>query len=170
MALRTCAAYTYVLAPTPRDYEVLSEAGTMSGSGCPGAVWWSVSYDRVSGSTMLSEVDVIVTSAAAGVAVNPMLAAGSYGPTDRLRDARQSDSVGVMVGGHRGLFSDLGDGVGRLVSIANGRTFAVMARSAAVDPTPSRNLATRLTLISPTNPAIQACLANCAGRAEEPLK
>ena len=49
----------------------------MSGSGCPGAVWWSVNYDRVSGYTMLSAVDVIVTSAAAGVALNPMLAAGS---------------------------------------------------------------------------------------------
>jgi hypothetical protein len=157
--------YTYVLAPKPRDYEVLSEAGTMSGSGCPGAVWWSVTYDRVSGYTMLSGVDVIVTSAAAGVALNPMVAPGSTAVP--IGSAAPGVSE-VTLGGHRGLFHDLGDGVGRLVWIANGVTFAVDGPISGGQPEALLNLAKTLTLVSPTNPAIQACLSQLRGPCEDP--
>ena len=160
--------YTYMLAPTPRDDEILSEGGTVSGSGCPGAVWWSVTYDRVSGYTVLSKVDVIVTSAAAGVAVNPELAAGSTPSPTRSATPGVSDVIVVMVGGHRGLFYDLGDGVARLVWIANGLTFAVDGPISGGQPDALLNLAKTLTLVSPTNPAIQACLSQLRGPCENP--
>jgi hypothetical protein len=160
--------YTYVLAPLPRDYQILSEAGTVNGSGCPGAVWWSVNYDRVSGYTMLSGVVVIVSSAVAGVAVNPRLAAGSTAAPIGSAAPGQSDAIVVMVGGHRGLFLDLGDGVGRLAWIANGRTFAVDGPISGGQPDALLNLAKTLTLVSPTNPAIQACLSQLRGPCEDP--
>ena len=160
--------YTYVLAPPPRGYEILSEAGTVNGSGCPGAVLWGVNYDRVSGSTMLSEVLVIVTSAAAGVVLNPRLAADSTAAPSGSATPGQSDSVVVMVGGHRGLFHDLGDGVGRLVWIANGLTFGVDGPISSGRPDALLNLAKTLTLISPTNPAIQACLSQLRGPCKDP--
>jgi hypothetical protein len=160
--------YTYVLAPPPRDYEILSAAGTVNGSGCPGAVWRSVDYDRVSGYTMLSGVVVIVTSAAAGVAVNPGLAAGSTAAPIGSAATGQSDAIVVMPGSHRGLFHDLGDGVGRLVWIANGLTFAVDGPISGGQPDALLSLAKMLTLISPTNPAIEACLSQMRGPCEDP--
>ena len=160
--------YTYMLARPPSGYEILSEAGTVNGPGCPGAVWWSVNYDRARGYTMLSGVEVIVTSAAAGVAVNPRLAAGSTpSPTDSATPG-QSEVIVVMHGDHRGLFHNLGDGVGRLVWIANGLTFAVDGPISGGQPDALLNLAKSRTLVSPTNPAIQACLSQLRGPCDDP--
>ena len=160
--------YTYMLARPPSGYEILSEAGTVNGSGCPGAVWWSVNYDRVNGATMLSGVVVIVTSAAAGVAVNPRLAAGSTAVPTGSATPGQSDVIVVMPGSHRGLFHDLGDGVGRLVWIANGLTFAVDGPISGGQPDALLNLAKTLTLVNSTTPAIEACLSQLRGPCEDP--
>lgn len=161
--------YTYMLARPPSGYEILSEAGTIDGSGCPGAVWWSVNYDRTTGSTMLSEVLVIVTSAAAGVALNPSLASGlTPSPAGSATPGQGRVSV-VTVGRHRGQFDDLGDGVGRLVWIANGLTFGVDGPIGDGQPGALLNLAKSLTLVSPTNPAIQACLSQLRGPCKDPF-
>jgi hypothetical protein len=160
--------YTYVLAPPPRGYEILSEGGMLGGRGCLGSVWWNVSYDRAHGATMLSEVEVFVTSAAAGVALNPRLAAGSTAAPIGSAIPGQSDEIAVMVGGHRGLFHDLGDGVGRLVWLANGRTFAVDGPISGGQPDALLKMAKTLSLVRSTNPAIEACFSQLRGPCEDP--
>ncbi len=149
--------YTYLLSPPPPGYQPISAAGSLTSDGCTSTVWWSVTYDRRTGSTLLSGVDLSVTSAAAGLALNPQLAVPASTASTYRSPHDTSRTTVVQVGGRRGLFGDLGDGVGRLIWIANGHAFELAGPITDSKPDSLLQLTKSLRSVDSTDAVAKAC-------------